>query len=105
MNKIDFAKVKEFFQSWGMFPFDEDCNESEDENDWLNPEVIEQGINRKCYEKLLEDADRFSASLGYPNEHFKNFCASVIDATDDSFYIRVKLWDDLEDCWKSFKPR
>lgn len=42
--KLTFQKVKDFFISWGMFPSAEDCNEGLSNDDWLNEEVIAQGI-------------------------------------------------------------
>jgi hypothetical protein len=87
---MDFNEVKEFFKSWGMYPSNEDSSV-----DSLNPEVIDLGINRKCYEKLLYEAE---------TEHgmrLKEFCSRQIDATDDAFYLSAETWLEVEEAWEA----
>lgn len=96
-----FADVKTFFQSWGLFPSEEDCNADNSEEDWLNPEVISLGINRRCYEKLVEDADRYMHCSKYGN-YFSRFCREQINATDDFFYLNVDTWEQLNQNWDQY---
>lgn len=87
---MEFSQIQDFFKSWGMYPIDEDC-----EKDDLNPEVIEQGINRKVYEKLISEANTLHGGT------FAQFCSHQIDATDDAFYLTASTWHELEEAWYS----
>lgn len=94
-NLAKFEDVKQFFKSWGMYPGDEHSDMLADE---LNPDAIANGLNRKCYEKLVEDARRQIQASGFP-DYFPNFCRRIIDATDDQFYLDVTTWEELEEAW------
>jgi hypothetical protein len=85
---MDFNQVQEFFKSWGLYP-----TQGDPSADDLNPEVIDQGINRRVYERLCEEAERLHG------ESFRHFCARQIDATDDSFYLVAETWEELEEAW------
>ncbi len=89
---MEFSEVKVFFKSWCMYPSEEDCEE-----DQLNPGVIEMGINRKCYEKLIAEAN------DHQGANFAAFCSSQIDATDDSFYLSASTWKELEEAWYAYQ--
>ncbi len=84
MNIYDAIK---FFKSWGLYPHDEDTGD-------LNQEVIRQGINRCCYEKMLDDAS------GEYGASFAEYCARAINAQDDAFFLRVSTWNELRKSWK-----
>jgi len=83
MNIYDAMK---FFKSWGMYPHDE-------ETPGLNQEVIRQGINACCYNKLLDDAS------GEHGAEFAEYCARAINAQDDAFFLRAHTWDDVRLSW------
>lgn len=82
-------RVEEFFKSWGLYP-------SEEETDDFNPAVIEQGINRACYQKLRHEAD-----VNY-GKRFLHFCSAQIDATDDCFYLSADTWAEVQEAWEAF---
>lgn len=82
----DFKDVQAFFKSWGLYPAKEDTDDH-------NPRVIEQGINRACYFKLTEEAQRLYG------EKYVQFCSRVINATDDAFYLRLYTWDEMKEMW------
>ena len=86
---MEFQTVKEFFESWGMYP-------NEEPTDEYNEEVIRLGINRACYGKMVEEAFE---KHGLP---MRKFCTHMVDATDDSFYLRVDRWSQLEKAWDEF---
>lgn len=92
-----FKDVKGFFMSWGMFPHEEDCNAESDEDNWLNPEVIEQGINHRCFEKMMDEAKRLYGDT------FRQFCSRQIDAVDDGFYVDVDTWDTMKEAWENWR--
>jgi hypothetical protein len=98
-NLAKFPDIEAFFKSWGMYT--QKAIDDDDLDDDLNPEVIEQGINRKCYEKLIEDADRQINASHFPN-YFSNFCRRQIDATDDQFYLTATSWGELKEAWKDY---
>jgi hypothetical protein len=98
-NLATFTDVQAFFKSWGMYP--KESIENEELDDDLNPEAIEQGINRKCYEKLIADADKEINASYFPN-YFSTFCRRQIDATDDQFYLSADSWEDLEEAWEEY---
>lgn len=83
---MNFKNVQDFFKSWGMYPSREDTDD-------YSPDVIEQGINRGCYFKLIEEAKRANG------DSFAQFCSRQIDATDDAFYLTADSWGELEDAW------
>jgi hypothetical protein len=91
---MEYKDVQEFFKSWGVYPADEldDCIADD-----LNPEVIcDFGINRKCYEKLCQEANDLHGA------NFSAFCSRQIDATDDAFYLSAATWAELEEAWYSY---
>ena len=91
---MDFKNVQGFFKSWGMYPGEEEDDCMADD---LNPEVIcGYGINRKCYEKMIAEANDHSGA------NFAAFCSRQIDATDDSFYLSASTWRELEEAWYSY---
>ena len=93
---LSFKDVQDFFKSWGLYPTDEVVDAL---RDGLNPEVVcEQGINRNCYKKLLVEADEITRG------GFESFCARMINATDDSFYLRCKTWAELSESWDKRLP-
>lgn len=80
---MDFTTARTFFESWGLYPSDEDCGD-------LDPAVAKQGISRPCWNKLLNEA---RASYG---DKFARFCDTVVDANNDEFYLEPKTWPVLE---------
>lgn len=93
-----FESVKEFFKSWGMYPDGEHSDMLEDR---LNPDAIANGINRKCYEKLIEQAYQHIWSSEFSN-YFPNFCREIIAACDNQFYLKVSTWQELEKAWDNY---
>lgn len=91
---MNFQDVQEFFKGWGMYPSEEDPM-----SDDLNPEVIEMGVNRKVYEKLIAEATLHDQMAG---ANFASFCSRQIDATDDAFYLSASTWDELEEAWLDY---
>lgn len=83
---MEFKDVQEFFQSWGMYPVSEDTYP-------YNKEVIDNGINEPCFDRMLEQA---AAKYG---EEFALFCSRAIDATDNAFYLQADTWKELKDAW------
>lgn len=86
--------VRAFFESWGIYPSEEDTGD-------LNKEVIDHGINRRCYERMIENADKHISTSKFPG-FFGRFCGRMINAQDDAFYLRVTTWDDLETAWDEY---
>ncbi len=86
--EMDFKEAQDFFKSWGVYPSDESTDD-------YNQEVIEQGINRGCYFKLIEEAKQLHG------DEFAQFCARQIDATDDAFYLSASTWDELLEAWEA----
>ncbi len=86
-----FQQVYDFFRSRGMFP-------SEEDTDDYSPEAVKDGINRGCYFKLLEEAKHLYG------DSFAQFCAHMIDATDDRFYLSVDSWMQVQDIWECHWP-
>lgn len=88
---MKFDEVQTFFKSWGLYPMGEHDDATADD---LNPEqVCENGINRKCYEKLIAEANDHAGA------NFAAFCSRQIDATDDCFYLSAQTWAELEEAW------
>ena len=86
MNIPNFNHIIRFFKSWGMYPQDEDTDD-------FNKEVIEQGINRACFKKMLEQAeDDYGRG-------FRTWVSMAVEATDDSFYPKFNTWKKMEDYW------
>jgi len=82
-----FGDIQKLFKSWGLYPVDELTDE-------YNPDVIDQGINRPCYNKFLNEADRL-----YHGEKHRAFFRNAINAQDDAYYVRVSNWAELEELY------
>jgi hypothetical protein len=88
-KKITFDDIQKLFKSWGLYPIDEMTDD-------YNPDVIDRGINRPCYNKFLNDAHKL---LG-PEK--ANFVRTQIEALDDSYYVGASTWAGLEANYKKF---
>jgi hypothetical protein len=85
---IEFAKVKEFFISWGLAPGGEEY-----EDCILGNANGEYTINSACYERMAREAYTMYGA------EFRAFVSRVVDATDGEFYIASPTWDELEEAW------
>jgi hypothetical protein len=92
---VPFPVVQAFFESWGLIPSEEDLPED------MNPDVVEQGINVRCYEKLIKEAGTHLHSSKY-RDYLVKFCQQQIDATDGSFYLAITSWSELEEAWEDY---
>jgi len=81
-----FQDVKAFLESWGMYPAEEDTTP-------YNKDVIDNGINEPCFDRMLEQAEEKHGI------DFARFCSRVTDATDNAFYIPFLTWKELEEAW------
>lgn len=90
-EEVTFTDVQAFLKSWGMYPGEEDTDE-------YNEEVIRQGINNPCFEKMKLEAESLYG-IG-----FARFCSRQTEATDDAFYLGAKTWAEVEDAWRNWKP-
>jgi hypothetical protein len=70
------SQVIRFFQSWGL--------DAEDDGASVSPKV---------YAKLLNEAQRVGGN------ELLTLCASLIDATDNEFYLNVTTWDEVAQAW------
>ena len=80
---MTFTDVQEWFKSWGLFPYEEDCAP-------YNKEVIDNGINEPCFNRMIE------AAKEKHGKDFASFCSRMIDATDNAFYLQSETWDDIK---------
>lgn len=86
-----FSEVEAFFKSWGLYPNNEDTSP-------YNKEVIDQGINEPCFDRMLEQAEQKHSTA------FMRFCSRIVDATDNAFYLPCECWAELEDAWNARLP-
>lgn len=92
---MDFKEVRAFFESWGLYPTNEDCGD-------LNAHVIAQGINRRCYENMMKDAMNFDhVPEGKVSGLVKRkiFVERWVTAQDDAYYLDADTWVELERDW------
>lgn len=89
-----FADVRAFFESWGLYPSEEEIASD------LNPDN-EQSISERCYTKLVKEATTHIHSSKY-KDYFAGFCRRQIDATDGGFYLSAETWDELEEAWDTY---
>lgn len=96
---IIFKHVQDFFESWGLYPSEEDCNANEKELGYINPDMIRQGINSRCYQKMLGEGNNLYGNV------FSKFCSAMINATDDAFYLRAGTWEELRKSFNYWKVK
>jgi hypothetical protein len=99
---MKFFEVRAFFESWGMFPSDEEAMTYEYMDTYghphiFNKNVVDNGMNYGCYNKMLQEAIRLE-------DGFCAFISTCVEAQDDAWYLNVSTWDQLSNLWTKTQP-
>jgi hypothetical protein len=87
---VSSSEVIEFFEAWGVFPSHEDVKD-------YNKSVIDNGINRGCFNKLRHEAYRLYG------EKFMDFCSTYIKSNNDAYFLVLETWADVSAKYNMFR--